>query len=174
MFLKLYTAFVRPHLEYAVAVWSPHLMRHVDLIEKVQMRATKLVDGFSKLTYQERLEKLKLPTLSYRRLRGDLIEIYKHFHRYDQEVIPPSFIRRARPSRQHKYQIHEFNPAGGERGPQSNFLYHRIVRIWNELPRNTVASENINTFKNNLDKHLENHPNRYNHRCDTNANSTDD
>ena len=62
MFLKLYTAFVRPHLEYAVAVWSPHLVKHIDLVEKVQMRATKLIDGFGKLTYQERLEKLKLST----------------------------------------------------------------------------------------------------------------
>ena len=122
-FRKLYTAFVRPHLEYAVAVWSPHLKKHIDLVEKVQMRATKLVDGFGKLTYQERLERLKLPTLVYRRLRGDVIEIYKHFHRYDQEVLPPSFIKRTRPSRQHEYQIHEFNPSGGERGPQSNFLY---------------------------------------------------
>ena len=52
MFLKLYTAFVRPHLEYAFAVWSPHLMKHIDLVEKVQMRATKLIDGFGKLTYQ--------------------------------------------------------------------------------------------------------------------------
>ena len=63
MFLKLFTAFVRPHLEYAVAVWSPHLKKHIDAIENVQMRATKLVDGFGKLTYQERLEKLNLQTL---------------------------------------------------------------------------------------------------------------
>ena len=68
MFLKLFTAFVRPHLEYAVAVWSPHLKKHIDAIENVQIRATKLVDGFGKLTYQERLEKLNLQTLAYRRL----------------------------------------------------------------------------------------------------------
>ena len=173
MFLKLYTSFVRPHLEYAVAVWSPHLKKHIDLIEKVQMRATKLIDGFGKLTYQERLEKLKLPTLAYRRLRGDVIELYKHFHRYDQDILPPSFIRRTRPSRQHEYQIHEFNPADGERGPQSNFLYHRVVRIWNELPRNTVTADSINTFKNNLDKHLENHPTKYDHRAEVNNNSTE-
>ena len=172
MFLKLYTAFVRPHLEYAVAVWSPHLMKHIDLVEKVQMRATKLIDGFGKLTYQERLEKLKLPTMAYRRLRGDLIEIHKHFHRYDQDVLPSSFKRRTRPSRQHEYQIHELNPGDGERGPQSNFLYYRVVRIWNELPRNTVTSDNINTFKNNLDKHLENHPIKYNHRAEFDTNDT--
>ena len=88
MFLKLFTAFVRPHLEYAVAVWSPHLKKHIDAIENVQIRATKLVDGFGKLTYQERLEKLNLQTLAYRRLRGDIIEIHKHFHRYDHHPLP--------------------------------------------------------------------------------------
>ena len=73
----------------------------------------KLIDGFGKLTYQERLEKLKLPTMAYRRLRGDLIEIHKHFHRYDQDVLPSSFKRRTRPSRQHEYQIYELNPGDG-------------------------------------------------------------
>ena len=170
-FLKLYTAFVRPHLEYAVAVWSPHLMKHIEMIEKVQIRATKLVDGFGNLTYQERLEKLQIPTLAYRRLRGDVIEIYKHFHRYDQQVLPSSFIQKARPSRQHEFQIHEFNPQDGERGIQSNFLYHRIARVWNELPRKVVQADDINTFKNNLDAHLKDNPIKFDHRaCTTNIN----
>ena len=165
MFLMLFTAFVRPHLEYAVAVWSPHLKKHIDAIENVQIRATKLVDGFGKLTYQERLEKLNLQTLAYRRLRGDIIEIYKHFHRYDQKILPPSFTRRTRPSRQHGFQLHEINPEDGERGPHSNFLYQRIIRVWNELPRSTIVADNINTFKNNLDAHLDEHPMKYNHRA---------
>ena len=69
------------------------------MIENVQMRATKLVDGFGKLDYAERLEKLDLPTLVYRRARGDMIEIYKHFHTYDGEILPSSFQPRNRPSR---------------------------------------------------------------------------
>ena len=165
MFRKLFTAFVRPHLEYAVAVWSPHLKKHVDMIENVQMRATKLVDGFGKLTYQERLERLNLPTLAYRRLRGDVIEIYKHFHRYDQDILPPSFIRRTRPSRQHNFQLHEFTPGDGERGARSNFLYHRIVRVWNELPGTIVSAENIDGFKNRFDALMEHHPIKFDHRA---------
>ena len=174
MFRMLFTAFVRPHLEYAVAVWSPHLKKHVDMIENVQMRATKLVDGFGKLTYRERLEKLKLPTLAYRRLRGDVIEIYKHFHRYDQEILPPSFIRRTRPSRQHNFQLHEFTPGDGERGARSNFLYHRIARVWNGLPGKIVSSENIDTFKNRFDAHMEQHPIKFDHRAGTTNNDTDE
>ena len=75
MFVKLFTAFVRPHLEYPQAVWSPNLKKHVDCIENVQIRATKLVNGFKDMPYEESLWKLNLPTLAYRQLRGDIIEI---------------------------------------------------------------------------------------------------
>ena len=46
-------------------------------LEKVQMRATKLVITIKNLTYKDRLKRLKLPTLKYRRIRGDMIEAYK-------------------------------------------------------------------------------------------------
>ena len=46
-------------------------------LEKVQMRATKLVITIKNLTYKDRLKRLKLPTLKYRRIRGDMIEVYK-------------------------------------------------------------------------------------------------
>ena len=49
-FRKLYISFVRPHLEYAQPVWSPHLRKHIKMLETVQIRATKLVDGFSNRT----------------------------------------------------------------------------------------------------------------------------
>ena len=161
MFVKLFTALVRPHLEYGQAVWSPHMKKQIDAIEKVQIRATKLVDGFKDMTYEEGLRKLNLPTLAYRRLRGDIIEIFKHFNRYDQEILPPSFHPRARPSRQHKFQLHEVSSADGERGAQSNFLYQRISWTWNELPSSVVETEDINTFKNRLDEHWKDHPSKF-------------
>ena len=82
-FKKLYTALVRPHLEYAQSVWSPHLKKYQDLVEKVQIRATKLVDHMGALDYSERLKAIKLPTLSFCRYRGDMIEVFKHLHKYD-------------------------------------------------------------------------------------------
>ena len=96
----LFTALVRPHLEYAESVWSPHLMNYIDMIEKVQDRATKLINGFRELEYAERLKKLNLTTLAFRRLRGDLIELYKHFTKYDKNaLVGPSFIPRNRRTR---------------------------------------------------------------------------
>ena len=105
-FRRIFVAFVRPHLEYCQAVWSPHLLRNVDRLENVQIRATKLVDGLACLDYPERLRRLNLPTLAFRRRRGDMIEVYKHFNSYDRATLSPSFDPRNRPSRQHGYQLH--------------------------------------------------------------------
>jgi len=81
-FKKMFSAFVRPHLEYAQSMWSPQLTKYISMLENVQIRATKLVDGYGYLDYSERLKRLNLPTLAYRRLRGDMIEVYKHFSKY--------------------------------------------------------------------------------------------
>ena len=76
-FALLFKSLVRPHLEFANQVWSPYLQKHIQEIENVQRRATKLIPGMKDLTYEERLKTLNLPTLKYRRFRGDMIEMYK-------------------------------------------------------------------------------------------------
>ena len=91
-FLLLYKALVRPHIEYANQVWAPHLKKHIVEIENVQRRAAKLIPGFKNLTYEERLKRLNLPTLAYRRLRGDMIELYKILTlKYDPSVRSPFY-----------------------------------------------------------------------------------
>jgi len=76
-FVTLYKNLVRCHLENANSVWNPHRQGLIKDLEKVQMRATKLVLTVKHLTYKERLVLLKLPTLKYRRLRGDMTEVLK-------------------------------------------------------------------------------------------------
>ena len=152
-FKRIYVAFVRPHLEYGQAVWSPYLQKHINTLENVQIRATKLVDGFGKLEYSERLKRLNLPTLVYRRRHGDMIELFKHFNMYDKSILAPTFQPRDRPSRQHNYQLHFPKSSDGKRGTQTNSFYHRVVKIWNHLPSKVVDSKTINIFKNNLDEH---------------------
>ena len=73
----LYVSLVRPHLEYVVQVWNPHLQGDIDKIERVQRRATRIPFGFAKLQYEERLKRFCLTMLNDRRLRSDLIEMYQ-------------------------------------------------------------------------------------------------
>ena len=77
--LHLYKSLVRPHLEYCVQAWRPYLQKDIDNIEKVQRRATKMIYGFSQL-YDERLTRSNLMTLELRRLRADLLEVFKIMH----------------------------------------------------------------------------------------------
>lgn len=70
MFRLLFKALVRPHLEYAQSVWCPHLKKHIELIENVQRRSTKLIPSLKNISYEDRLQKLELPSLRFRRLRG--------------------------------------------------------------------------------------------------------
>ena len=67
MVKKIITSFIRPTLEYAAVVWNPHLKKHVKKIEKVQRAATRWVPSLRDLNYEERLNKLNLPTLEKRR-----------------------------------------------------------------------------------------------------------
>ena len=163
LFRRLYTTFVRPHLEYAQEVWSPHLSKYIKLIENVQIRATKLVNDLSSLQYPERLKKLELPTLKYRRMRGDMIQVYKHFHTYDRSILSHSFQPQYRSSRKHNFQLVWQMAKDGTRGVQANSFYFRTTKTWNNLPREVVNASNINTFKNLLDKTWANSPIKYDH-----------
>ena len=63
--------------DYAMIIWNPHTVKYIESIEGVQRRATKVIPEIKKLSYPERLKYLRLPTMAYRRARGDMIEVYK-------------------------------------------------------------------------------------------------
>lgn len=157
----LYTTFVRPHLEYAQSVWQPKLRRCIDLIEGVQRRATRLVKHYRNLPYEERLRRLELPSLEFRRLFSDMVQIYKHLHVYDVKTTPNKLVRRTRPNRNHNDELKPNFASDGFRGAQTKSFYYRSIPTWNALPRSVVEATSIKSFKENLNKEWKNHKLRY-------------
>ena len=82
-----YKSLVRRHLDCCIEAWRPYLKRDKEVLERVQKRATRMIDdckglnhvemAAKGLSYEERLAMLGLTTLETRRLRADLIEVYK-------------------------------------------------------------------------------------------------
>ena len=148
-FNLLYKALVRPHLEYAQEVWSPSWKRDRDKLERVQRRATRLVPGIRHLSYRQRLEALNLPTLEYRRKRGDMISMFKLAHGYTISSIEIPYSENTN-LRGHPLKLAPIRAQHQRRG---NFFTNRIVPLWNALPENVVMAPSVPSFEAKLDKY---------------------
>ena len=85
---------VQPHLDYCIQAWSPHLQNDIDVIEKVQRRATKMI---CPLVICIMLGIVRLTTLETRRIRADLVEVSKILH--SGSVKEEEFFERYKGSR---------------------------------------------------------------------------
>ena len=150
-FTLLYKSLVRTHLEYCNAVSYPIYDRQERLLEGVQRRATKLVPGVKHLDYTDRLKKLHLPSLYYRRARGDIIEVFKYVRGvYKVESCPFQLDDNPVTTRGHKYKLKK--PRCNKPSTQKFFTY-RAINAWNNLPEEVVDAPTLNTLKNRLDAH---------------------
>jgi len=132
------------HLEYAVCVWNAH---HQYLIEKLE----------------------KVLTLKYRRIRGDMIELYKIFAgiyiNVTTEWITGKHIERQYDTRNHRFALHQLHFIMIYDMHKFGFS-NRIISLWNSLPDYVVSSPTTNTFKAHIDKFWENKDVRYNLKAD--------
>ena len=118
----------------------------------MQRKASKLIGEIRELDYQERFRILKLPCLAYRRMRGDMIEVFKQMRgRYDPEI--QQILRRANMG-QNRTRGHSLKLI--TRKPMRNYgkfmFSSRVVKIWNSFPEILVSAPNIQTFESRLDR----------------------
>ena len=159
----LYTTFVRPHLEFAVSACNPYATGDIELLEKVQHRATRLVRSLREISYPERLEVLGLTTLEKRRVRGDLIQTFKILNGIDDVMwcTPSSFETRheAYLTRGHSFKLTRELVKNCDQ--RHHFFTNRVVNNWNSLPIGVVTAPSVNSFKARLDREMQTYPDIY-------------
>jgi hypothetical protein len=146
--LRFYKSLVRPHLEYCVQAWCPHFRKDIDVLKKMQRRATKMTRGFKGLSYEERLSECGITTLEKRRIRGDLIETFKIIKGTEVVSCDRFFTRdMSRRTRGHEYKLYKPIGWGNSR---HIFFSNRVKDIWNGLNSETVSIVTVNSFEKGL------------------------
>ena len=126
------------------------------MVENIVFKSYKIVACLKNLCYQNRLVQLKLTTLYERRIRGDLIQIFKIFTGINTLSFQRNLAYATGPSVRVRGLSHNLaKPSKTNNCSQrENFFLYRVVNHWNSLPKEVVSANSLNNFKNRLDKHL--------------------
>jgi hypothetical protein len=141
----MYTALIRPLVEYASTVWSPHTTAIINKIEQVQRRAARFVnnDFRRQNSVTEMLQKLKWDSLQERRARSQLVMLYKIQHQLVAIPATTYLAPSTRSTRGHDIRYLQ---------PHTRILVYKysffltVVRLWNTLPATVVGSLNLEQF----------------------------
>ncbi len=145
---RLYTTYIRPNLEFAISAWNPHLQKDINVLEKVQRRATRIPHFMKSYEYEDRCKIWGITSLSDRRKRGDLIQKYKietgqdmvMWHTQPEKVV----VREGERPRYHREKT--------KNAERHEFFNNRIANAWNLLPNEIVNATSVNDFKKKLDE----------------------
>ncbi|MCA9388033.1 MAG: reverse transcriptase family protein, partial [Candidatus Andersenbacteria bacterium] len=145
---KLYTTYIRPHLEFAVAAWNPYLKKDIETLERVQHRSTKVSGSLKNMSYEERCKRLGLSTLVERRMRGDMIQQFKIANGLDTvNWVKQPMVVEGRVGKRPQLRREVVNNCA----QRHNFFSNRIVNEWNKLADETTRAQTTNGFKSRFD-----------------------
>ncbi|XP_041325762.1 triadin isoform X3 [Pyrgilauda ruficollis] len=148
--LSLYSALVRPQLEYCVQDWEPEHKKDVDMLEQVQKGVIKLSTGLEHISYEDRLREMGQFSLEKRRLRRYLITVFQYLQGACKRAKEGHFTT-ACSDRENGFKLKE---VGFSLDIREKVFTVRVVRLWNRLPREVVDSPSLEVFKARLGRTL--------------------
>lgn len=152
LFKKIFSSYIRPILEFGLPSSFPMSKGEAVLIEQVQRRGSRCILGYKDFNYSERLKRMNLFSLEYRRLRGDLIytrriilgelgfELSRYFNLKHDSITRGHHLKLFKTRRKHIRQ--------------EVTLSTRVVNCWNNLPKEVINAQSEEVFKKLLDEHL--------------------
>ncbi|KFU84556.1 hypothetical protein M959_02710, partial [Chaetura pelagica] len=151
--LPLYSALVRPHLEYCVQLWNSQHKKDVDQLERVQRGDMKMIRGLEQLSYENRLRELGLFSLKKRRLQRNPIATFQYLKGVCKKVGEDLFTRACNDrTRGNGFKLEK----GRFKLDIRKKLFNMVVDHWNRLPREVVGDPSLELFKIRLDGALSN------------------
>lgn len=146
--LAAYKSFILPLVSYCSSVWSPYLLGDVAAIESVQRLFTRKLSGLEKISYQERLKILKLPSLELRRLRADLLLCFKILNGYvSGDLTSYGLVFSKTSTRGHNQKLFIDHTKVEAR---RHYFGNRIVKPWNSLSLEVVNATSVKIFKKSI------------------------
>jgi hypothetical protein len=152
-FVKLYTTYVRPHLEFCTPAWSPWTRADIDYIENVQKKMVGMVSGLLATDYVSRLAELGLESLENRRKNTDIYTMHKLIHGYGDIDTDAWFDKNvgAAMTRARADPLNVLSK-NGNLELRRNFFTLRVVKDWNKVPHDIKNISVPGKFKSELRK----------------------
>ena len=155
-YIRAYTSYVRPILEFNSPVWSPHYVGLIDKIEGVQRNFTKRVmlrcNAVDPPHYLARLDILGLDSLELRRIKADLVLLYQIVNGNVDSPSEDMFSYANTVTRGHQFKL---KTTFARTSVFNSSFSNRIVPIWNSLPHTAVSKSSVSSFKHALNLYVE-------------------
>ena len=150
--VQFYITYIRPLLEYCSVAWSPILLRDINIIESVQRYFSNRIPGCTYLPYKQRLARLSIESLQFRRTISDLVYLFSIVSGTHTISLSPYFCH-VPPSVTRGHNLKLELPTTNFCTTKQNFL-SRCIPIWNRLPLSILSSASKSVFRKKLSEYL--------------------